>query len=775
MRNLTRLQTLPTILLLLVLPLVIRPSIAQNIPNPDTTALPPRSVPESLPPRPVPDWVRTHFRVGHLPGSLPMAEAFVKAGYNVVTLNTLGRWDIVGPSASLYPPERVKEAEDYMRTHAERCHQAGAKAVFYIGPVQVPVGNPAFVKAHPDWLRIRPDGKPDSVPNFANIRSGYADWLLEQLAYVTRTFKVDGFWFDGYAPLHLHTYDVATKQAFREFSGGKEVPLPLDSGRDAPMFFDTVRNPTARAYMTWHEDFFVKFADRMRAAVRHESPEAVLFVNHSANRTWYYPNMYMGEYPLHYASAVDIPSVELYWDVPGDPLYQQFVFAFMQGITRERGASVWIQPSAHGISGISSPVEIQLRGLECLPWGVTPEFVESTGREEYYKLHLANIKEREEWLKNSEAVPFVGIVASEQTRTLYAQAALPMYFSHTLGAFRALMEKHLPVRILTEQDLEDANLHGVRVLVLPNVACMSDRAAEVVRRFVHAGGGLIATFETSLYDHQFRKRPDFALGDLFHASYVGTTTVNQRIENLAITLGAPHPIVDDPLIKSKQSTAWLTPGNPPEKGTLALVASAAKVKPREGASVLATYNANLPPEEAAKRHPAIIASEFGKGRVVYFPAALDKAMFFYPDAYIRQLLGNAVRWAAHDVKPLVDVTGPLILTATVRRQPSSGRVVVHLLNQGSSWGMHSIYQKIAPLPEELSKQWGFPNQSELRGTWPIREEVIPLSSIRVTCRASGIKKATRQPGGLDLPITRNGGEIEVTVNNLGMHAMVVFE
>lgn len=89
--------------------------------------------------------------------------------------------------------------------------------------------------------------------------------------------------------------------------------------------------------------------------------------------------------------------------------------------------------------------------------------------------------------------------------------------------------------------------------------------------------------------------------------------------------------------------------------------------------------------------------------------------------------------------------------------------------------MHSIYQKIAPLPEELSKQWGFPNQSELRGTWPIREEVIPLSSIRVTCRASGIKKATCQPGGLDLPITRNGGEIEVTVNNLGMHAMVVFE
>jgi hypothetical protein len=85
-------------------------------------------------------------------------------------------------------------------------------------------------------------------------------------------------------------------------------------------------------------------------------------VNHSANRTWYFPNMYMGEYPVNYSSAVDISSVELYWDVPGDPLYQQFVYAFMQGITHERGASVWIQPSAHGISGISSPWKSSFAG-----------------------------------------------------------------------------------------------------------------------------------------------------------------------------------------------------------------------------------------------------------------------------------------------------------------------------------------------------------------------------------------------------------------------------
>jgi len=314
---------------------------ADEVRNPDTAGLPPRSVAEQVGPRPVPEWVRTHLRVGHLPGSLPMAAEFLKAGYNVVTLNVLGNWEVVGPSAHLYPAERVQAAEQYMRTHVERCHAVGAKAVFYLGPVQVPSGNPIFVKAHPDWLRINPDGKPDAVPNFANIRSGYADWLLKQLAYVTRELKVDGYWFDGYAPVHLHTYDEATKKAFREFSGGQEIPTR----------FDPVRDPTSRLYLAWHEDHFVKFADRMREVIRQENPEAIIYVNHSANRTWYFPNMYMGEYPLNYSSAVDISSVELYWDVPGDPLYQQFVYAFTQGITHERGAAGWIQPSAHRLSG----------------------------------------------------------------------------------------------------------------------------------------------------------------------------------------------------------------------------------------------------------------------------------------------------------------------------------------------------------------------------------------------------------------------------------------
>src|SRR5262249_26371168 len=151
-------------------------------------------------------------------------------------------------------------------------------------------------------------------------------------------------------------------------------------------------------------------------------------------------------------------------------------------------------------------------------------------------------------------------------------------------------------------------------------------------------GGLVATFETSLYDGHYQRRPDFALADLFRASYIATHPVASRTENLQLTLRTKHPIVADPPILGKQNTSWRNPdGPPPDAGTLALIASATEVNPKAEGEILATYD--LPGKEPTK-FPAIIASRFGKGRVVYFPASVDKGMFFYPDTYMRQMLAN---------------------------------------------------------------------------------------------------------------------------------------
>ena len=169
----------------------------------------------------------------------------------------------------------------------------------------------------------------------------------------------------------------------------------------------------------------------------------------------------------------------------------------------------------------------------------------------------------------------------------------------------------------------------------------------------------------------------------------------------------------------------------------------------------------------------MITSTFGKGRVVYFAAGVDKGFFFY------RTPGNGdCRQTPSPGRPRrspVEVQGPLLLVRDRSAQPAKNRIVVHLLNDHSSYGRHSIYQKLAPLPKELQERYDFPDQSELRGTWPVREEVIPLSDIVVRCRIPGVKRATQEPEGRPLELHRHDEIVEVTVPKLEMHSMVVFE
>ena len=133
----------------------------------------------------------------------------------------------------------MKQADAYLHRVVDTVHKGGAKAILYIGPVQVPMFSKVFAAAHPDWMPVTVDGKRPGSPNFANIRSGYVDWLCEQLAYVVKTYGADGFWFDGFAPVHLHTFDQPTRDAFRAFSDRADIPPPGE--------WDPVKNPVARS------------------------------------------------------------------------------------------------------------------------------------------------------------------------------------------------------------------------------------------------------------------------------------------------------------------------------------------------------------------------------------------------------------------------------------------------------------------------------------------------------------------------------------------------
>jgi hypothetical protein len=262
------------------------------------------------------------------------------------------------------------------------------------------------------------------------------------------------------------------------------------------------------------------------------------------------------------------------------------------------------------------------------------------------------------------------------------------------GFMHALVRARIPYVPVHVDDVERHG-GGLRLLILPNVGALSDAQAESIRRFVGAGGSLLATGTTGLYDEWGDPRPDFALADLFGCHRVGepaALAAGARREPGAHTYLRLAPElrgrVDGPKSGSEPQAAgerhpvlrgFDATDLLPFGGTLsALRVDAGAVVPLTYVPPFPTY----PPETAWMRQektdvPALVLTDRGPARVAYMPADLDRryAREHLPDH--GTLLANTIRWAARGEMP-IDVQGPGLIDCHVYTQP--GRTIVHLVN-----------------------------------------------------------------------------------------------
>jgi beta-galactosidase GanA len=73
-----------------------------------------------------------------------------------------------------------------------------------------------------------------------------------------------------------------------------------------------------------------------------------------------------------------------------------------------------------------------------------------------------------------------------------------------------MVEHSIPFEMINDQLLDEEHLHGFKLLILPNIAALSDEQCRHLKKFVEKGGSLVATYETSLYNErkslEFRER-----------------------------------------------------------------------------------------------------------------------------------------------------------------------------------------------------------------------------------------------------------------------------
>jgi len=314
--------------------------------------------------------------------------------------------------------------------------------------------------------------------------------------------------------------------------------------------------------------------------------------------------------------------------------------------------------------------------------------------EEIYGWHYRN----QRYLRQERSLARVGLVYSQQTARYYGgERAQQKVEDHTLGYYQALVEARIPFEMVHDQLLDADHTSGLQVLIFPNIAALSDRQCGEIREFVARGGGLVATYETSLYDERGERRHDFGLADLFGASFDGAADsgIDARMQNSYLRLETdPRTGKRHPILAGLEGAERIING-------VSRVHTRASGDSHAPLTLIPSYP-DLPMEEVFPRVPKTNIPELhvrqaGRGLVAYFPWDIDRTFWEILASDHGKLLRNAVDWAANEMRP-VTVTGPGVLDVTVWRQKDS--MTVHLVNLTNPMMMKGPVREFIPTPPQ---------------------------------------------------------------------------
>jgi hypothetical protein len=358
--------------------------------------------------------------------------------------------------------------------------------------------------------------------------------------------------------------------------------------------------------------------------------------------------------------------------------------------------SVGLEEEYRWKDSVQTEAEIRIWVAEGVANGMRPWFTKFSGVL-YDKRWLStvdkiyqNLYRNEKYLRNTSSLARVGLLFSEQNKNYGAEPWQQMNSDHSSGMYYALIEARIPFEMVNDRLLSQDNLNPFRLLILPNIAQLSDEQCNQLRGFVNNGGSLIATFETSLYDKEGKRREDFGMADLFGASF--DHEVEGPMKNSYLRLKSdPATGLFHPILAGLEDAYRII-------NTIYRV----KVKPLSQLpspiTLIPTYP-DLPMEHV---YPRVLDTDIrelylndtGRGRVAYFPGDIDRSFWQIMCADHGRLLGNTIRWALNE-EPVADVSGQGVLDVTVWRQKDS--MTVHLVNLSNPMMIKGPFRELLPV------------------------------------------------------------------------------
>ena len=365
--------------------------------------------------------------------------------------------------------------------------------------------------------------------------------------------------------------------------------------------------------------------------------------------------------------------------------------------------SVGVEEPYRWKDSVQSEAEIRIWVAEGTANGLRPWFTKFSGTiydqrwmkvvEDIYGWHYR----AEMYLRNEAPLARVAMVYSQQTATFYGGArAQQKVEDHTEGFYHALVEARIPFEMVHDHLLDAEHTDQFKLLLLPNIAALSDQQCDQLRAYVQRGGSIVATHETSLYDEWGVRRANFGLSDMFGVKFKGR--LEGPMQNSYLQLEKDASGKFHPLLAGLEDAGRIINGV--SRVDVEALEAGEKNLPTP-LTVIPSYP-DLPMEMVYPRVKqsgiaGVHLRELGKGRVVYFPWDIDRTFWEVMSPDHGLLLRNAVQWALNEA-PIVTVTGPGLLDVTVWQQKES--MTVHLVNLTNPMMMKGPFRELIPISEQ---------------------------------------------------------------------------
>ena len=582
-------------------------------------------------------------------------DAWCEMGFNVEQLLHI--------SAEGYSGYWREEKADEIRAYISRAKEKGLRIIFYLG-----MSGPKEVAENAEW-RCR-----DSAGNRTGtlcINSPYRDWYANQVRRVA-AFDIDGLFLDGPVIAKNCCYCPHCAAGYRQ---KYDADLPA---------VEDPRDKAWRDFIEFRYDSVAYFIRDARAALKSVSPAAIIYSNglklsegassaRDNRRCMPYQDMLGAEGGFNFYIA------------PGEvPWWKAGLTARL--IESQSGG----KPTVIFIAGdhkvwnryLHTPAETKLMIADTVANGANPWYgihspvadLQAPGGRAAAEM-VRFLRDSEEYYADTESLADVAVLWSPRTADYYGRETEETDFTSEVrpapgrtsypscfgGFCEMLIRLHVPFDVADQQTLLEPDLSRYKTLILPNCACLHEDELDAIRKYVHLGGNLLSSFETSLYQSDLTRRPNFGLSEVFGVD-LGARVYDFRGSSY-MSPACKHAAFNGVYPSVLPAPSWGA-----EVSATSAIPLAHFREPVDG-----QYRP-LPPLTT----PAILANDYGAGKSLYLAGNFGEHFKVYGISDHMKILGNLLRWLSPPLLNTRDL--PETVEVVLRVQRKARRLLIHLVN-----------------------------------------------------------------------------------------------